>query len=342
MFLKHYKPFTNTYRNRIGTPSSLCSKLINKKIKLSFFKEKLKTNRKFLSNTNKTYVYNLNKNYIGLFNIIKVFKTSYSNSFFSVNEFSDGSMNVFKTLYGFSFTKIYNSPQILYKYFFKNNFFLQKKYLFYFDVRDKFFLLNSYLSNSFFATSAGTFCVIKNKECSKNIFHIQIPSSILKIFCVLSTAYLGRVSNIYSKYRFYSSFSNKFLIKKKNPSTRGIAKNPVDHPNGGRSKIKHPFKTPWGLVAKKGKLLFKFKKFFFFNSKDFYFLKKKPRLIWDTSNKINVFLKKKKYIFYCGNRLVVVNIKSTMLFHKFKQFLITKKPFSGPIKKFKLFWQKQI
>ncbi len=337
MFLKYFEPFTKTYRNKVTTPSTLCSKKITKKIPLQFFKQKNKKNRKFLSNTNKFYVCNLNRNYIGIFNVIKVFKTSYSNSFFSVNEFSNDTKTVHKLFYGFSLTKNYTSPQILYKDFFKNSFFLQKKYLFYFDVKEKFSLLNSYLGNLFFATSAGTFCMLKNKEASKNIFHIQIPSSILKVFCVFSTAYLGRISNIYSKYRVFSSFSGKFIIKKKFQSTRGVAKNPVDHPNGGRSKIKHPFKTPWGFVAKKGKILFKINKFFFFNSVDFYFLKKKKNFLWNSALRINVFMKKKKYVAYCGNRLVVINVRSCMTAHKLNQFLITKKPFSGPIKKFKIF-----
>lgn len=48
-------------------------------------------------------------------------------------------------------------------------------------------------------------------------------------------------------------------------------------------------------------------------------------------------MKKKKYVAYCGNRLVVINVRSCMTAHKLKQFLITKKPFSGPIKKFKIF-----
>ena len=34
---------------------------------------------------------------------------------------------------------------------------------------------------------------------------------------------------------------------------RGIAKNPVDHPNGGRANTKGSFRTPWGKIAKFGK-----------------------------------------------------------------------------------------
>ena len=34
---------------------------------------------------------------------------------------------------------------------------------------------------------------------------------------------------------------------------RSIAKNPVDHPNGGRANTKGSFKTPWGSIAKHNK-----------------------------------------------------------------------------------------
>jgi len=34
---------------------------------------------------------------------------------------------------------------------------------------------------------------------------------------------------------------------------RGVAKNPVDHPNGGRTKAKQPEKSPWGWIAKHNK-----------------------------------------------------------------------------------------
>ena len=29
-----------------------------------------------------------------------------------------------------------------------------------------------------------------------------------------------------------------------------MAMNPVDHPNGGRTKAKQPEKSPWGWIAK--------------------------------------------------------------------------------------------
>lgn len=30
------------------------------------------------------------------------------------------------------------------------------------------------------------------------------------------------------------------------PSVRGVAQNPVDHPNGGRTKTNKPERSPWG------------------------------------------------------------------------------------------------
>ena len=44
----------------------------------------------------------------------------------------------------------------------------------------------------------------------------------------------------------HSKLSKKIMV-------RGVAKNPVDHPNGGRTKAKQPEKSPWGWVAKLNK-----------------------------------------------------------------------------------------
>jgi len=37
------------------------------------------------------------------------------------------------------------------------------------------------------------------------------------------------------------------------PTVRGVAKNPVDHPHGGRTKTNSPERTPWGKTAKYNK-----------------------------------------------------------------------------------------
>lgn len=64
---------------------------------------------------------------------------------------------------------------------------------------------------------------------------------------------VGRTAGMFTKYRVFGSFGLCIEKKKKRFSTRGIAMNPVDHHNGGRSKSKSPFFTKYGRIAKKGK-----------------------------------------------------------------------------------------
>lgn len=114
------------------------------------------------------------------------------------------------------------------------------------------FYVNSNNKN-IYAKSSGTYCSVLDKNIKNNFVLIKLPSGLIKkinfnFFCIV-----GRNANIYSKYRVLGKASNYFFIKKKKQSVRGVAMNPVDHPNGGRSKVKKPFKSPWGWVAKKTK-----------------------------------------------------------------------------------------
>jgi large subunit ribosomal protein L2 len=78
---------------------------------------------------------------------------------------------------------------------------------------------------------------------------LELPSGIKKIFSYYSYVFLGRVALRWSK-RFttnkagyWRSFGSKSMV-------RGVARNPVDHPHGGRTKsIKYP-RTPWGKTTK--------------------------------------------------------------------------------------------
>jgi hypothetical protein len=255
LFLNYYYPFTPSYRGRAGVTSFLSSKKIKKDLKIQIFKKKVYNNHKFLSNTNSVMKLNMLKPYTGLHILIKIFKTSYSNSIFGFFEHYDGSISCKKLGYGVSFNNI----------LFENNYLdfrvinkissgiLQKLHVCFFDVNFKFFLFRCNVTNKLFASSAGTFCTIRNKELSKYTFFIRLPSKKCFFFNMLSTAFVGRVSNIYYRFTRFSSFSHRFSIKKKYQTTRGVAKNPVDHPNGGRSKIKQPFLNPWGRVAKNNK-----------------------------------------------------------------------------------------
>lgn len=97
-------------------------------------------------------------------------------------------------------------------------------------------------TNGFWCSSSGTFGIVKSNKIG--LISFLLPSGdVLELR--KPEAYLGK--NIYlNKYSNYRA--NKTLV-----SVRGVAKNPVDHPNGGRSNTKGSLKTPWGKVAKNNK-----------------------------------------------------------------------------------------
>ena len=78
---------------------------------------------------------------------------------------------------------------------------------------------------------------------------VKLPSGVKKIISIFSVGSLGRASLIPNSVVNITS-SRSSLISGKAPRSRGVAKNPVDHPHGGRTKaIKYP-RTPWGLTTK--------------------------------------------------------------------------------------------
>lgn len=104
-----------------------------------------------------------------------------------------------------------------------------------------------------FGVSPGSYCVFNDYYRDYNITSIVLPSKYeIKLNSLCSVIY-GRPANIFSKFVKIGKAANRFYLKKKKVNVRGVAMNPVDHPNGGRSKVKKPFLTPWGKIAKKGK-----------------------------------------------------------------------------------------
>lgn len=94
-------------------------------------------------------------------------------------------------------------------------------------------------SGGIFARSAGTFGTLlstnKTKKQSmlklRSNFKIKVNSNVF--------VFLGQVSNITAKLNYKLKASSS-LYANLRPTVRGIARNPVDHPNGGR--------TPGGKV----------------------------------------------------------------------------------------------
>lgn len=102
-----------------------------------------------------------------------------------------------------------------------------------------------YTNNVFYAQSSGTFLKVVFYNKLQSTLVIKLPS--LKILTISNNGYIyiGRNSNIFIKKVVGGGYFSKLLSPKKiSYGTRGISKNPVDHPNGGRTNVKSPFKTP--------------------------------------------------------------------------------------------------
>lgn len=81
---------------------------------------------------------------------------------------------------------------------------------------------------------------------------VKLPSENLKFFNSNTLCIFGKNIDYDISSLSYGKFGHAF--KKKNKIiVRGVAKNPVDHPNGGRTKAKQPEKSPWGWIAKHNK-----------------------------------------------------------------------------------------
>ncbi len=100
--------------------------------------------------------------------------------------------------------------------------------------------------------SAGSQAVILSKE-EGNVF-VQLPSGEVRRFDGRCYATIGAVSNPDHE-KVVLGKAGRVRHMGRRPNVRGMAMNPVDHPQGGgegRNKGKVP-KTPWGAVAKGAK-----------------------------------------------------------------------------------------
>ena len=100
------------------------------------------------------------------------------------------------------------------------------------------------------AESAGTFCKVLWHDPDRLHTAMNIPTKLFQRLNFFSDCIVGRVSNRF--YNYTKSGKASVGIKKRRQvlSVRGIAMNPVGHPNGGRSNTKRPLRNPWGKAAK--------------------------------------------------------------------------------------------
>jgi large subunit ribosomal protein L2 len=104
--------------------------------------------------------------------------------------------------------------------------------------------------NARVARSAGAFCQLMAKD--GNHAQLRLPSGEVRMFHVNCRAVVGQVGNLDHE-NVSSGKAGRSRWLGRNPSVRGVAMNPVDHPMGGgegkSSGGRHPC-SPWGKNAK--------------------------------------------------------------------------------------------
>jgi large subunit ribosomal protein L2 len=134
-----------------------------------------------------------------------------------------------------------------------------------FAVNGSFILLSLLVKNSIFfafqlrtnfiiAKSAGTYCQVLSTYNEQNEICIIVPSGQIIFINRNLSLYvcLGRSAHIFNANVVWGAAGSKKITGLK-PHVRGVAKNPVDHPHGGRTKTNSPELTPWGKIAKHNK-----------------------------------------------------------------------------------------
>jgi large subunit ribosomal protein L2 len=100
--------------------------------------------------------------------------------------------------------------------------------------------------------AAGMFGILVAKHLQFNFAILRFRSGLRYKICLECSASIGRVSN----YNFNISFrriAGYYRRLGKRPKVRGVAKNPVDHPNGGRTAGGKVFRNITGRVLKNRK-----------------------------------------------------------------------------------------
>ncbi len=103
-----------------------------------------------------------------------------------------------------------------------------------------------------YALANGTFCQVLDLFSDFNLVKLILPSKKIKLISGWNFVILGKNSLNDYKYNRLGKAGVNYLFGKK-PKVRGVARNPVDHPHGGRTKTNQPEVSVWGWIAKRNK-----------------------------------------------------------------------------------------
>lgn len=114
------------------------------------------------------------------------------------------------------------------------------------------YLMNNYNNKWTFIKSSGTFGMKLKAKKTVKLIVVKLPSTLTYFFIKTTRCFIGKNANFFNN-KFIEGKWGFSLHKTKRQNVRGVAMNPVDHPNGGRTKAKQPEKSPWGWIAKNKK-----------------------------------------------------------------------------------------
>jgi len=104
-------------------------------------------------------------------------------------------------------------------------------------------VINLKINKPGIATASGTFCTkIPTKKRDK-MLKLILPSKVTKFFSQLTICFIGK-NDVSYKNSLQPGKAGVNCNYGKKPKVRGVAMNPVDHPNGGRTKSCSPEKSP--------------------------------------------------------------------------------------------------
>lgn len=115
------------------------------------------------------------------------------------------------------------------------------------------FICSGFTNKMLYKASLGNYVVFLELDFFLVRTLFKLPSGKKIKLPIFVLGIVGRNLNMFHKYVIYGKYSKKAQLKKKKITVRGIAMNPVDHPNGGRTKTKQPFMNKYGKIAKKNK-----------------------------------------------------------------------------------------
>lgn len=101
-----------------------------------------------------------------------------------------------------------------------------------------------------YAVSSGTSCVKIPTDKRNKMLKIILPSDLEFFFNPKVLCIVGK-NPFFEKKLYKPGKAGVSFFYGKKPIVRGVAMNPVDHPNGGRTKSCSPELSPWGWVTKK-------------------------------------------------------------------------------------------